>query len=233
VSEPEPTSEAPPKPETSSDRETRRLDAVYLPPNEISMPPNGQARTRGLNVLAALDFARRRGGRDVISRVLKHLPEADLQLLTGGEGRMGTSLHATHWYPFALQCRLLRALDTELGKGDFSLLYDVGSHMARRDVPRVFRGLIKVGRPGWILELGTRMWRYYHDRGRWQLERTPVSVIATLQEHPDADEAFCETFQGWAQAVLEMSGATDIQGGHPACAARGAPHCVFTVRWSD
>lgn len=209
-----------------------QLDAWLRPAREISLPEDGHARTRGLNVLAALSYAHKRGGREALAEVFALLDERDLAILSGGDRRYGSKLVATRWYPFALQCRLLRAIDAALGNGDLELLFEVGYYMAGRDLPRVFRPLMRVGNPGWILAVHGRMWSYYHDRGRWQLERTPVSLIATLHDHREADEAFCRTFIGWITAALEYSGARDVDGAHPACAARGAPHCVFTVRFS-
>lgn len=212
--------------------EVQHPDAWLKPARELSLPRDGHVRTRGLNVLAALSYVHKRGGRHALAKVFAHLDEKDLAILAGGDRRYGSKLVATRWYPFALQARLLRAIDAAFGNGDLELLFEVGYYMASRDVPRVFRPLMRVGSPGWILGLAGRMWSYYHDRGRWQLERTPVSIIATLRDHPEADEAFCRTFVGWMTAALEYSGATDIDGAHPACGARGAPHCVFTVRWS-
>ena len=104
--------------------------------------------------------------------------------------------------------------------------------MSGRDIPRVFRPLLKVGNPGWILEVSTRMWRFYHSSGRWEIQRTPVTVLATLHDHEASHEAFCATFMGWMTAAVEMSGGYDVMVDHPVCQARGAPNCVFTVRWS-
>jgi hypothetical protein len=196
------------------------------------MAREGPARTRGLNILAALSWVHKQGGRDALIRVFRHLDEEDIAILSGGDGRYGSSLQKTRWYPFALHCRLLRAIDKAFGDGDLMKLDEVGRYMAAHDLPRVFRALVRLGNPGWILEVSTRLWRYYHDRGHWQLERTPVSIICTLHDHAESDIAFCTTFVGWMHEALEMSGATNVEGAHPACASQGAPRCVFTVRWS-
>lgn len=185
------------------------------------------SRTRGLNPLAALAYVREFGGEGAIKQVLAKLPERDLKLLAGKK-----KLSSKAWVPFELQGRLLQAIDEAMGQGDHAKLFDVGSFMAKRDIPRVFRPLLKLGNPGWILEVSTRMWRFYHSSGRWEIQRTPVTVLATLHDHPAAHEAFCATFVGWLTNAVAMSGGYDVMVDHPVCHARGAPNCVFTVRWS-
>ncbi len=184
------------------------------------------ALTRGLNPLAALDYVRTQGGAPAIAQVLRALPKDD-QAILAGERRLSQRA----WVPFMTQGRLLSAIDNVLGNADHTLLFEVGQHMARRDIPRLFRPFLKLGNPGWVIEFGMRMWRYYHSCGRWQIERTPVTVLATLHDHP-AHEAFCSTFVGWMTGALEMGGGVHVMVDHPVCHARGAPNCVYTCRWN-
>jgi len=188
-----------------------------------------EPRTRGLNLLAALSYVRGHGRRDAMSKVLARMPEKDLALLL--DGPKGPNISARAWYPLGVQVRLLRAIDATLGQGDLELLHEVGYEMAKRDIMRVFRPFFRRGQPGWIIELATKLWRTYHDRGRWTLERTPVSILATLSDHPGRDVALCRTFMGWMHAALDMGGATNVDGGHPVCIGNGADHCVFVCRY--
>ncbi len=190
-----------------------------------SKPP----MTRGLNLLSALSFAHRRGGRKAIADVLRLLPEEDLKLITGDA--LAPDVHPRVWYPFESYCRILANIDRVLGDGDRRLLHEVGQEMAQRDIRRIFRPLLKLGRPGWILEFHRRLWRTYHDHGEWTIDRTPVSLIATLSDQPGRTEDACAAFMGWMEAALKMSGAAHVDGSHPVCIGRGGPHCVFTCRW--
>ena len=204
------------------------MHAAPVGPEHTAAPAgDGESRTRALNPLAALAYVREHGGEGAIKQVLARLPEQDLQLLAGTK-----KLSSKAWVPFGLQGRLLAAIDEAMGRGDHAKLFEVGSFMAQRDIPRVFRPLLKLGNPGWILEVSTRMWRFYHSSGRWEIQRTPVTVLATLHDHPAAHEAFCATFVGWLTNAVQMSGGYDVMVDHPVCHARGAPNCVFTVRWS-
>jgi predicted hydrocarbon binding protein len=188
-----------------------------------------EPRTRGLNLLAALAYVRAHGKRDALSRVLTRLPERDLALLL--DGPKGPVISARAWYPLGVQIRLLHAIDDTLGNGDQELLHEVGYQMAKRDISRVFRPFFRRGHPGWIIEIATKLWRTYHDRGRWTLERTPVSILATLSDHPGRDAVLCRTFMGWMHAALDLGGAKNVDGAHPVCIGRGASHCVFVCRY--
>jgi len=184
------------------------------------------AYTRGLNPLGAMAYVREKGGAEAMRRVLARLPEEDLIPLSSER------LSSTTWVPFRSQARLLEAIDKTFGTGDGSTLFEVGFFMSQRDIPRVFRPLLRLGNPGWILEVSTKLWRVYHDRGSWQVLRTPVTVLATLQDHDESHEAFCGTLVGWLTGACEISGGKDVMVDHPVCHARGAPNCVFTTRWS-
>ncbi|MCP4499691.1 MAG: hypothetical protein GY822_06975 [Deltaproteobacteria bacterium] len=160
-------------------------------------------------------------------KILELLPQKDLTILVGEN-----KLKSSTWVPFQLQGRLLQAIDQVMGEGDHRLLFEVGTFMAQRDVPRAFRPLLRLGNPGWIVTVGTRMWRTYHSEGWWEVERSRHAIIATLHDHHENHGAFCATFGGWVSGAVELSGGKDVMFDHPICRARGGPHCVITGRWS-
>ena len=171
------------------------------------------------------------GGQEAVSRVLGRLPIADLGILIHYDGRFRIS--ERDWVPFKLHARLLRAIDDELGYGDLAILQEVGHFMAERDLPRVFAPIVRIGNPGWIFVVATKMWRSYHDKGWWEVERTKNSVIGTLRGHHEFDEAFCRTLRGWLHVTMPNGKTRRVKTGHPACRARGAPHCIFTASWES
>ena len=186
------------------------------------------AMTRGMNPLAALSYVRESKGPQYIEKVLQSMAPEDLKFLAGEN-----QIHSKQWYPFMVHANLLEAIDRECGIGNSALLFDVGRHMSARDVPRFFRPLIRLGNPGWIMEVATRLWRTYHNKGFWSVQRTPVTILATLNGHAECHDAFCLTFVGWLTGALEHSGGYDVLVDHPVCQTRGAPNCVFTARWSE
>lgn len=198
--------------------------AIVTESGVIEMPWDGECRLRGFGLMNSLAFAEYTAGSGGIPAVLALLGDADQATLS--------SIRRTRWYPFALHCRLLRAVDMALGTGDLSLLWQLGRFSAGLDMPRLFRPLLRLGRPGWMFDVATRMWRFYHREGVWTIERTPRELVTKLTQFDEADDAFCASLLGYVSAALEMSGANDVEGTHLACKARGAPNCIFTVRWS-
>jgi hypothetical protein len=55
--------------------------------------------------------------------------------------------------------------------------------------------------------------------------------MATLDGWREPDVAFCASFMGYVHAAFELSGAAEVAATHAVCAARGAPRCVYTIRW--
>jgi hypothetical protein len=190
----------------------------------ISEPADGPCRVRGFGILNSMHFVHTHHGAAGVTRVLAQLSEKDLAIVE--------HIKRFAWYPFALHCRVLRAVDAALGRGDFALLYEVGKHSASRDWPRLFRPLLKLGKPGWMLDVATNVWRVFHGEGTWHLERTKYEIVARLDDWREPDPAFCASFIGYMTAALELSGAADIDGTHVLCAAHGAPHCLYTIRFS-
>lgn len=195
----------------------------------ITSPVDGKARIRGFDPINALSWVHAHHRHGGMERLLRHLPDDDVTLLAGLDPKR--KLQMRGWVPFALHCRLLRAIDTEFGAGDYGLLFEVGEYMSQKDVPRLFKRMAKLGKPGWIVEFGTNLWRFYHSEGRWELERSPVEMIARLVDRTESDEAFCHAFMGWITGALELSGARHVQTSHAVCMANGAASCVFVGRW--
>jgi hypothetical protein len=199
------------------------------PVPQIIDPRDGKARIRGSDPIAALSWVHKHHRKGGMERLLRHLPDDDVALLAGLDPERRLTMRG--WVPFALHCRLLRAIDTEFGAGDLGSLFDVGLFMSQRDVPLLFRRMAKLGKPGWIVDFGTNLWRFFHDEGRWELERGPVEIMARLVDRTEADAAFCHAFMGWITGALELSGARNVQSSHAVCMANGAASCVFVGRW--
>ncbi len=199
------------------------------PAQRITAPADGGASIRGFDPINALSWVHQHHRKGGMERLLRHLPDDDVSLLAGLDP--GRKLQMRGWVPFALHCRLLRAIDLKFGAGDLGSLFDVGHYMSQKDVPRLFKRVARLGKPGWIVEFGTNLWRFYHSEGRWELERGPVELIARLVDRSEADAAFCHAFMGWITGALELSGAQHIQTSHAVCMANGAASCVFVGRW--
>jgi hypothetical protein len=192
-------------------------------------PVTGEApcMTRGLNPLGALAWVREEHGNEGVRRVLAALSATDRALLRDG------AVPAREWIPFLTHARLLEAIDAAYGNNDLALLRTVGSAMVRRDFPVVGKPFLRVIGPGFFLDKLMALWRVYHSRGRWEITRGPGEVRGVLVDHPQHHRACCAMVLGWAEGVIELSGARDAHAEELRCAARGAPCCTFEMTWLE
>lgn len=183
------------------------------------------AQLKGSAYLSTLAFIDSQFGAPGKQRVLERLPADDRQMLTG-------MVLPIQWYPLAPFPRLLRAMETELGRGDLSLVVERGTWAAVQDMRTVHKVLLKFVTPQWVVEKGMKLWPNFHTSGRWEAKRDgDHGARATLRDLGVVDDAMCATLKGWILGLLQLAGIKRASVDHVECRARGAATCVFNVSW--
>src|ERR1700735_1137493 len=150
--------------------------------------------------LSTFAFMEHRFGADAKPAVMRRLSDGDRDLLSG------IMLPIT-WYPLAPFGRLLRAMDGELGSGDFSLVTERGEWTATRDLHTLRRAVLKFVSIPWVIQKGASLWHQFHDTGRWEVRRmAPGHAIAEHHELGVVDEAICASIGGWILGLAKLSG---------------------------
>lgn len=198
------------------------------PVDTVPLRAPARSFTRGSNVRAALTVVRDRHGDDGVRRVREAAP-AWLRDDLGVELKPG----ALVWVPTLAQGELLATIDACFGRGDLSSLVDVGSAMARIDLPGIAKPVARFLSPGVFVEMAVKVWRVYNTHGTWEVLHTPRTVRASLFDRPEAHAAFCTATLGWMKGALEFCGAFDVVADEQRCAARGDPCCSFHVSWTE
>jgi hypothetical protein len=194
--------------------------------------PGPSAQARGYNFLSTLRGIHRHGGADALRAILTQLSNDDLQVLKPLVENVDQTRYGLGWYPFSLLCRLYNAVENVMdAAGAPDYLFNLGEEMGQADAETLIAGQVPRDTPAWLFEKTEMLWSQFHDCGTWNIERTPVSMIATLENHPNQDHRFCTVFMGWIMGAVNQGTENRFQGAHPICRARGAPHCVFTCRW--
>jgi hypothetical protein len=183
------------------------------------------ALTKGIGFRNVRSFAVTRFGDDGFERVLKAVSPEDRRALE--------SIIPVGWYELALYTRLIHCLNRLYGRGDFSLLDELGRYEARQDLTTVHRLFMRVANPGLILEKSMELWRRFHDTGRWDIARDPSgkSATGTLRDWGVVDEGLCMELNGYIQGIISVGSGRDVTVRHTSCRARGAATCVFEGRW--
>jgi len=137
------------------------------------------------------------------------------------------------WYSVELFARLLRSIDAVCGRGDLSLLSQIGEFEASQDFNRVLRIFLRVLTPMQIFKVEGRIWRQFQDAGCWSTVRAADGngMDAALSDWV-VDEALCIELAGYLKRLVEFTGGRNVSVGHDECRARGASRCVFRYRWT-
>jgi hypothetical protein len=70
------------------------------------------------------------------------------------------------WVPFDVLVDLCVTIDKVFGKGDLSLVKDMGRFAARANLPTLYRIFYVLGSPEFILGRAPRLWDVHYDSGR-------------------------------------------------------------------
>jgi hypothetical protein len=182
------------------------------------------AQLKGSAYLSTFNFIETHFGAAAKDRVLARLSEEDRTLF----GRLVLPIQ---WYPLAPFPRLLRAMDSEVGRGDLSLVTERGTWAAVQDMRTVHKVLLKLVTAQWVIDKGMKLWPNFHTSGHWEAKREgDKGARAELRDLGVVDEAMCATLKGWILGLLQLAGKRAVVD-HVECRARGAASCVYHVSW--
>lgn len=183
------------------------------------------AQTKGVSFVNAKAFAEeRRAG--AWAETLERLSPADRDALE--------SIIAVGWYDLALYARMIRVLDSVLGRGDLALLSELGRYGAERDLTTIQRLFFRLASPAYAIEKIAEYWRRFHDTGTWNVARVGEHhVTGSLDDWGVVDAALCAELVAYMARVIELVGGKNATMLHPRCRARGAKRCEFELSWES
>ena len=182
---------------------------------------------KGTSIAARLEYVRRRGGEEGVASVLDQLTdkaEVDQIRVTGPL--------KSAWYPFRMFVELIEAIDRKYGKGDGSIIQDLGAEVARTDLKSVYKIFYRIASPNFVVSKATQVWDRYYDSGELiVLQNDPGKVRIELRSFATPHRAHCESVLGWMRETLHMSGAAGCKVSHPKCRTKGDPICEYVATW--
>ena len=179
--------------------------------------------TKGIGFKNVRAFIEGRFGHAAYEAIVGQLSEADRRALVG--------VIPMGWYELALYARLINMLNRLHGRGDLSLLDELGRYEAAQDLTTVHRLFMRVANPGLILDKTMTLWRRFHDTGEWKVVREGTTATGTLRGWGVADAGMCAELTGYILGIISVGSGKDVQVRHVACRAGGAEACVFEGRW--
>src|SRR5437868_11352567 len=120
----------------------------------------GSAKTKGIGFTNVRAFTLARFGGDAGWKAV-------LESLDAGDREELAAVIPVGWYSLEMYARLIRALDRVHGKGDLSLMKELGRYEAENDIKTIHRFFLRFTNPAFIVEKTSEYWKRFHDTGTW------------------------------------------------------------------
>jgi hypothetical protein len=183
-------------------------------------------RFKGLVLLNARDFCVDRFGKGGWERVLAELSREDREAAE-------SAVHVG-WYDLALYDRVHESIERTLGRGDHSVMVDLGHWCADRDLTTVHRLFLRLASPTFLLQKYGDYWRRYQDTGAWSVQKEDARrVRATLEKWGSVSEATCIRLAAYIEKMVELAGGRGAHTTRTRCRSRGDAVCEYLVDWRE
>jgi len=133
------------------------------------------------------------------------------------------------WYPTHAALALMDAGRDLFGPHDFHERY--GASSADDQIHTIYRFLLRLTSPTWMINRGMSMWSRFHNTGVWKVEGSERSMRGTLRDFAVVHAPYCRVLVGWIWRASQITGAPGARVWHPECRAAGKSECVFIGRW--
>ncbi|MGC4116657.1 MAG: hypothetical protein QM765_19220 [Myxococcales bacterium] len=179
---------------------------------------------KGVSFIHLADFLRQEFGEAGFSSVAARLGPGAAKTLSSPFGH--------EWYPLTHIVEIERALAEVHYGGDYKQIERFGAYDGKRQVGTVYRFMLKLAEPAFLLKLSRKLWRSYMDCGEVAVDNTgPRSAIARISGYDPLHVVHCHDGVGSFRASLEVCGAKDPKVEHVECRLSGKPACVFRLAW--
>jgi hypothetical protein len=179
---------------------------------------------KGVSFIHMNEFLRLQFGEDGFKKVMGAISPDAAKVLDSPYGH--------EWYPFRHIVEIERTLADTFYAGDYSKLAEFGHFDGLRQVGKVYRFLLRMLEPSFLIKQGNKMWRSYMNGGDLQCEIPgPKQFIARLTGYDPLHVAHCWENVGSFRASMEVCGAKQTQVEHTECRLKGAPACVYLGKW--
>ena len=137
---------------------------------------------------------------------------------------------AGDWIPIDVMNRITEAAAASAGKPLDSFARSAGRFAADEAVNGIYRWIVFLRTPAFVLGKASRAWSTLYNRGRLELTTEGRSAAVVLHDFP-SHPAGCGRVTGWMEKLGEMTGVENLRVIHRRCRANGAPECEWSVTW--
>jgi hypothetical protein len=136
------------------------------------------------------------------------------------------------WYAFPTLAEIDRAILLGPMGGDLKHMKHFGSTIARYDLSTIYKVLLKVGSPAFLLKRVSVVYSTYVRGGAITAASVTQGHARLAMSDGDFPLYFCDQgVPGWFTAAIELSGGKDIHVAQVDCVHRGAKSCAWEASW--
>lgn len=177
--------------------------------------------------ISRLGYLRKKGGAELVDRVLARLSAADQIVLKG-------MILPITWLPLSLNERLDQAIAEELAAlGDRTRVFiEMGEASAEEKLTGHHKIFAAGKGPHHLLGSLPQNHRLNCSQGRMTYEKlTEHSGVGKMFDSGYTTPYTCLTNVGWLRRAILLTGGQSPTVTDPLCVSRGDPHCEYHCRW--
>lgn len=200
----------------------RRYSARPDAPPDDATPPN-PGRLKGALLLGLLSSIRTKHGPNAVEAVLATL----------GEDRrtFGSGLVPVAWVEDRPARRLLEVIERQLGGADGRACHTFGRELAKRELPRTHRLLLRNAPEAAIAKLPV-IWRSYAEGSHIRVDMTDTGSVRVDVESGPEGWHFLHAMAGVVEGFLELCGAREAKASVVERGIeRGSARAGLSIRW--
>lgn len=183
------------------------------------------ANVKGSALATRVTWLRLNHGQDGVDRLCA-------QVSPGLAGAVRDGIAVARWYPFEQFVELVDTIERLFGKGDGTLVHELGRYGADASLTTIYRLFYRVGTVRWVMARAARLWHLHYDAGRLEVREGPEHIELAIEDFPTPDCTHCRSVRGWAERSVELSGGEDVVTEVTACRKQGAASCCIRAKWT-
>jgi hypothetical protein len=180
---------------------------------------------KGNLVAARATYVRTKWGEEGVRAVLGRLSGEPKQVFE-------SQVLPFKWFSFELLATIDDAIIHGPMGGDVSLMKPFGNEIARSDLSTVYKMLLKLGSPSFVIKRSGVVYGAYVRGGAVAAVDVGPKHARTALMEGTLPMYFCaHGVPGWFSAALELSGGKKVDVKETACVHRGSKRCEWSASW--
>jgi hypothetical protein len=155
---------------------------------------------------------------------------AFLQELSEDEKEIYNRMLPVSWLPVQAAMQIDRKALPYLYPETEQTIHRFGNDIAFYDFKGMYRYLIKVLTPRYVISIAAKIWKTFNKRGIAKSEISPNKNQAAffVENFDDIPADYCEYITGYIQGVIELAGATGV---HVTFDSQSKPIFTWHITW--